>query len=924
MATRSIVNVPAWLSVNLNDKVMILNALKYPFYVGLISYCNIRVTLKKVRFSRMYGDVLAVCRMRMVLGNAVSTGFLPAFFTRTVSLQKVFFMSITVFFFVVSVISAAFAQSTQPALSNELSAEVAVQHGDVTVDDALRRVTGITYSATGLLNPRALGLRYFSVAVDGQRLAGTGFGERGFDLQTLPVELFRDFEYLWFLRANQDANALSGTINLKTGSDGLASQRYLRARLGAGSNADYYRMTGTTGNVSIQYTEPLLESLTLHLNIVAQQDANGWEGFATEYAVRDFGSGLTDVVQRFTPGIETTVNERLGGNLQLYFQPDERQRYYLRAFANVNNREFVRHEAQWFANNSWVNPTTTGNLARHFYNLDTYTRSVQLYAAHAGGRYRFSAVELDYKAGWSHANVNQSRYLFGFEAFNMPHTIDLDDRSRPVVEPVNNMPTRQTLRLTPMNYIKDRHLDTRLHAQADATVNLAPARVQFGAGFQRERKDANDAGAFLHVIFNSRVPQTLNDFDEMRVRTVSVLGDTYTIPWLSDAASARNFLDSSVPAFATNDQTNRMLTDRFNYGSDEDVISAYAMTDVTFGPVNLYVGVRLEHTIAAYDGRQVRFDRFNRFVSTTEVTDKHDYTTILPSFMAGYNANETLSLSLSYGRTIHRHDYLMLAPFQMIAGSDTTLFSGNPSLKPLQSDNIDLRAQFTPIAVTRIQLGAFYKAIQNYAEVGRQRVRFAEGQEPVFDYLFENNPGLTSVEAMVSQYRNSDATASVYGFDAGVQQQFDFLPGLLRYLSAGVTYTYTFSELNDVRQNSVVLQNYSPHTLYAILSMHSPKWYVNVSYHRASEVLIHMSDEVRLAPSINTAEPVFFDQYSDGWSDLSVAAGVNLSPRFTLWINALNLLGAEQRLYHEDRSLYPSGAQKMIGRGVMAGIQFQL
>jgi TonB-dependent receptor len=879
--------------------------------------------LKYSVFACLFKDVSSR-RMRAALQNTLFSASVPTVREVRTALQNTLLRGLIAGVLAAGLTAPALAQSDQTVQSDVLSASETLKQGDVSVEDALRRLAGINYSATGLVNPRALGLQHFSLTVDGQRLAGTGFGERGYDLQALPIELFRDLEYIWYLRADRDANALGGTINLKTGSSGLASQRHLRARIGGGTNADYYRITGTTGNVSIQYTEPLLESLTLHLNIAAQQDAHGWEGFATEYAVRDFGNGMTDVVQRFTPGIETTGNERLGGNLQLYFQPDERQRYYLRAFANLNNREFVRHEAQWFANNSWVNPTTTGNLGRHIYTLDTYTRSVHMYAVHAGGRHSFSALDLDYKAGWSHANVNQNQYLFNFEAINMPHTVNLDDRNRPVVEPVNNMPTRQTLRLAPMNYIKDRHLDTRLHAQVDASVNLSPATLQFGSAFQRERKDANDAGAFLHVIYNSRVPQTLNDFEEMRLRTVTVLGDTYSIPWLSDATSARNFLDSSVPAFATNEQTNRMLTDRFNYGAAEDVISAYAMVDAEFGPLTFYAGVRLEHAIVAYDGRQVRFDRFNRFVSTTEVTEEHDYTSILPGFMAGYAANETLRLSLSYGRTIHRHDYQILAPFQLIAGSDTTLFSGNPSLNPMQSDNFDLRVRFDPLLSTHIQLGAFYKAVQNYAEVGRQGVRFTEGQEPVFDYLFETNPALTSVEATVSQYRNSDATASIYGFDAGLQQQFDFLPGLLRYLSAGVTYTYTLSELENVRQNSVVLQDYSPHTLYTVLSMNTPKWYVNISYHRASEVLVHVQDEVRLAPSISASEPVYFDQYSDGWSDLSVAAGISLSPRFSLWVNALNLLGAEQRVYHENRSLYPSGSRKMIGRGVMAGIQFQL
>ena len=805
----------------------------------------------------------------------------------------------------------------------ELHADDLRQHTDQTVQEALLRMHGTGTNYDGILNLRALGANRYNVTVDGQRLATSGFGVRGLDLDMLSNDMFRSIQWIRFQRADMDANALAGTINLRT-DVGLATERSITARVGAGSNPDYYRLTGTISNASLQYTEPLLESLSLHLNLAVQQDITGWEGFTSQYAVRDFGDGPEDVLQRLSPSVETVGTQRAGGNLQLTFRPDERQQYHIRVLANVSEQEFIRHQSQWFANNSWVNPTTTGNLGRHFYNLDTHVRSTQLYAVQAGGQNQLNIIRLSYNLGWAHTYTEQSRYGFGFEALNMPHTVNMDDRNRPTAEPVNNMPTRQTMRLMPMNYITDRHLDTRVSGRLDGDVDLGVIALRVGFSLESGHKDANDAGAFAHIIYNSRVLQTLNDFDEMRVRNFSVLNNAYTIPWLSDAASARNFVDSSVPAFATNEQVNRLLTEMHNYGAFEDVYAAYALTEAEFGNLSIYAGIRMEHTEARYEGRAVRFDRFNRFQSTTELGEGISYTNVLPSARFAFQLTEGVQLSTALSTTLHRHDYQVLAPFQMVSGSDTTIFSGNSSLKPIKSNNIDFHADATLSASTRFRASAFYKNVRDYIEVQQRSETFIEGQEQVFDYIFENNVSLSSIQATISQYQNSEATAAIYGFDFGLDQRMLMLPGVLRHLGVSATYTYTISELENVRENSVILQDYSPHYFQTSIDFTTPRGFLQLSYQWASEVLTIMQDAPRLAPSVSSTEPVFFDQYTEGWSDLSFSAGVAFSSRVNVWVNAYNLLGAEQRVYHEDRNLYPSGSMKRIGRGVMAGIQFNL
>lgn len=834
-----------------------------------------------------------------------------------------FMKQVLVVLFLFTPVFAAAQSASSDTFDSRITYEELRYFGDLSIDEVLIRMYGVSAGHRGHLNLRGVGQNRYSVTIDGQRVASTGLGDRSFDISTLSTEMVRDLEWKRFLTADMDHNALGGTINLRTNRN-LVSARELSVRAGAGANPDYNSLTGTIGQLAIQYAEPLRDDLTLAINLSYQQDMSGWEGLQNEYASRDFGNGLVDLMEQVTPFVETTESNRIGGSLNLHFQPNNDQFYFLRAFLNVEDREFVQHQSRWLSNNSWTNQNTTGNQGRFRYNLNSTDRSIQTYAVHAGGRNAIDIVQLDYSMGWTHTTNESTAYLFSFEALNMPHSVDFDDRTRPVVEPVNNSPTRQTMRLLPMNFIADRHLDTRFSGNVDITIPLSPVTIKVGSNATLSHKNANDSGAFSHFEYNSRTLQTLNDFEELRLRNFSVLNDTYDIPWLTNAESAKSFMNSNVPAFATNEQVNRRLSDIYNYGAFEDVYSGYGMLEADLGQLQLYAGIRIEQTEAKYEGRVVRFDRFNRYVSTSDTSETASYTNVLPSVSAVYKLTDNTSAGVSFGRTIQRHDYNILAPYQLISAVDTSLFRGNHDLKPITSDNVDFVLSHQFSSANRVHVGAFYKSLQNYISLQDELVIFTEGEEQVFDFIFDENPNVTQIEARQRQYRNNDDATTIYGVEAGFAHRLTFLPGALRGLGIAANYTYMFTELENSRDEAVILQNYSPNTVNVSIDYTRSRFFVQIAYQWADEVLTNRQADQRIAPSINAEDPVYFDKYSDGWSDLSLSASINFSQRVSLWLNAYNLLGTEQSQYNYDRSLYPSGTLKRIDRGIMAGIQFNL
>jgi TonB-dependent receptor len=809
-------------------------------------------------------------------------------------------------------------QSNPQATSTELN-----RNGDFSVSDALLRLNGVYAGPRGEVNLRGVGYNRYRVTLDGQRLASTGLGDRSFDLMGIPADVAARIEWIRIVNADMDADGLAGSINLVTG-EAMAEGRSLTLRVGGGANSDYYRLTGPMGRGSLQYQDRVSETVSLGLSLSYQQEYRGWEGLSTHFASRDFGDGAVDVIERFGPYAQTEGRNRLSGSVNLRFRPSTSQEYNLRVFINDDEKLGNQHRYSWLSNSSWVNQNTTTNQGRLGYTLSSNDQSVQTYAAHFGGANKFDRFQLDYNVGWSHSDAKNTAYHFRFEALNTPHTVDFDNRERPQAEPVNNFPRRQDMRLQPMDYIFDRHLETVYTGKADVTIPLSIVSVKTGLSVNSTHKNANEEGAFSHIIYTSRTPQTLNDFDELRISNFEVLGDAYELPWLANPESAKYFLNSSVPAFATNEQNNRRLTDIWNYGAFEDVYAGYAMATSSFGPLKLTAGLRYEQTEATYEGRIMTYDRFNRFVSTVDTSVSTSYSNLFPSVNVSFDATSRITAGVAYSQTIHRHSYNLLAPFQFVSGQDTTIFKGNPNMSPLTSNNIDVYGNARLSATSVISASVFHKSLANFISLQRNRVTYREGDIAAFDYIFEANPTFEEIEATEIQYRVGDESATIYGFEIALHHRFSYLPGPLTNLGLSGSYSYSSSDFENSRDEQLNLPGFSPQMANFSVDYSSRRLYANVTWQWAAETLVNLGEIERPAPSFDPENPVYLDEYSDGWNDVSLNLGVHLSQKVTLWANIYNVSGRDQVSYLNNRNVYPTGTSRRVDHGFMMGIKFAL
>lgn len=145
-----------------------------------------------------------------------------------------------------------------------------------------------------------------------------------------------------------------------------------------------------------------------------------------------------------------------------------------------------------------------------------------------------------------------------------------------------------------------------------------------------------------------------------------------------------------------------------NYTAFEDISAGYAEFKLSFPSLDVFGGVREEHTSQGYD--------FATFIPSEQNNVRKNYTDVLPSLQLNYKFTQKSNLRASYFKSISRPNYYELVPYNndSFNGSST---SGNPALKHATADNYDLRYEFYPKDDEQLFVSAFYKTLYNPIEL---------------------------------------------------------------------------------------------------------------------------------------------------------------------------------------------------------------
>ncbi len=236
----------------------------------------------------------------------------------------------------------------------------------------------------------------------------------------------------------------------------------------------------------------------------------------------------------------------------------------------------------------------------------------------------------------------------------------------------------------------------------------------------------------------------------------------------------------------------------------ETISAGYVQASVKFGKLRVLGGLRMEetetegtawvrNTTASWGGNTVGGASFDpttvganaaraqrSFVRRN--TSNGDYRNVFPGLHLVYEPVSALLVRASYNRAISRPAVASLIPTVTENSENNTVSMGNPDLKPYLTENFEVSVEkyFEPVGL--FSVGVFLKEITDYTRTVASTVP-SSGLD---------GSGLYAGYTLTTT-RNVGG-AHVRGIEASYQQQFSFLPGVLKGIGAFANYTYLEAE----------------------------------------------------------------------------------------------------------------------------------
>ncbi|MFN3305499.1 MAG: TonB-dependent receptor domain-containing protein, partial [Roseateles sp.] len=224
--------------------------------------------------------------------------------------------------------------------------------------------------------------------------------------------------------------------------------------------------------------------------------------------------------------------------------------------------------------------------------------------------------------------------------------------------------------------------------------------------------------------------------------------------------------------------------------------------------------------------------------TTTEGTYRNDYTNVLPSLNLRVKFTDTLQARFAAAKAIARPDYSQLQAYTTlsvgITGSGSNAVadltgngSGNPYLKPTQSNQYDATLEWYFAPTGSLTAAVFYKDLKDVVTNALYNVPYAATNGTVYQF------------ATTAPVNGAKGTAK--GFEIAYSQFFDFLPGWASGFGVFANYTLTDAEIKTAAsyagRNTFVLPGQSDTIYNAALFYEKYGFSARVSYTHRSDFL---------------------------------------------------------------------------------------
>ncbi|AIT06041.1 TonB-dependent receptor [Sphingomonas taxi] len=322
----------------------------------------------------------------------------------------------------------------------------------------------------------------------------------------------------------------------------------------------------------------------------------------------------------------------------------------------------------------------------------------------------------------------------------------------------------------------------------------------------------------------------------------------------------------------------------------ETVMASYAQANFDQGGVRGNIGGRLVYTRDVSNYATTLSNTVNPTPVPTRTAT--DYLKFLPSLNIAYSITPKVIVRGAVARVIARPRYEDLAAATSLNNVTLDGGGGNPNLKPYESTNYELTAEYYPRAGTLLAVELFRREISNYIFNTRTNAVFFNSLTNALATYNVNQP-INGGKAKVNGALASAQTDIWGGFG----------------LQANYSYQESTTSNTDVTGTTLNLPYLSKHTVNVIPYFEKGPFQARVSYN-------YRSSYFRTIGRLGSREMVA------PYSQLDASASLNLTKGIVLSVNAQNLLDETYRQYNAtpDR---PTAFYKN-GRTFAAALSFRM
>ncbi len=731
-------------------------------------------------------------------------------------------------------VGARSQQINSNTIKNVVAPDRLQENPDANAVEAIGRLPGISVQRSGgegsSLVIRGLESKYTSITMNGVAMPSTAGGnDRSTNISGISQYMLQGVEVFKTLTADQEANSVAGSINLKLKETPKGLHTNLMAQGGYNALNNYYGNYKLLGEVSNRF---LNEKVGMFFSINAESVNRSVETMSAGYRIEGIDVNDPLLITNINLNKITTIKHRKSAMLSLDYKIHPSTTLMLYGLYTYANDDHERQSKSYGV-------TGAGSVGYNFH--DNPYRNDKIFQTTLSGetKLKFLNIDMDYGIAYSQSNTDDPdsrNWGYTFENASSDNITTIGNRQFDPSELIpmytDSPDSLQNLKLSGFGQYMEKAEEKNLTYYMNFKVPYAigdwfNGYVKFGGTIRNKQKVKDKTEGGQNILANQNGPRMLADSLDWIVRNQSenitaiglkdynvgkVLDGQYdfgyyfnfdrlnalTDTWVEVseywyakpyAEWMTQFGERSKIGFSQN--LSACYMDDQNI--EEDYYAGYVMTEMNFGRYVMFLpGVRLENTDGYMKGwKAVQPTLTDPIIAplvgspdSAERSDKF----ILPMVHLRIKPIKSAYLHLSYTQTLSRPDFNALSPNVYIntGFAPFTFNAQNPYLKAEYWTNYDAQLTFHGNKIGLVSVTGFYKTVED--KIWNRSFTRLKG-DPIPDPNFTDNNLVN-----VSQWENHKNTIFVKGLEFELQTAFYYLPKPFSFFTLYANYTFTNSE----------------------------------------------------------------------------------------------------------------------------------